>query len=67
MFALKTIIWAGLRLFGLQTNWLRYRWKQYPRYLSDLDNIKFDEFFRQFEQSQPELSVDSGSFNDIRP
>jgi glycosyltransferase involved in cell wall biosynthesis len=67
MFALKTIIWAGLRLFGLQANWLRYRWKQYPRYLSDLDNIKFDEFFRQFEQSQPELSVDSGSFNDVRP
>lgn len=49
LFALKTVLWAGLRLLGLRANWLRYRWKRYPPSLGELDGPRFDEFFKKFE------------------
>jgi glycosyltransferase involved in cell wall biosynthesis len=63
LFALKTALWAGLRLLGLRANWLRYRWKQYPLCLSELDSLRFEEFLKEFEDKRMKLSIGSGSFN----
>jgi glycosyltransferase involved in cell wall biosynthesis len=63
VFALKTVLWAALRLFGLRASWLRYRWKQYPRFLSERDSARFADFFRKFERPGYELSVCNGSFD----
>jgi cellulose synthase/poly-beta-1,6-N-acetylglucosamine synthase-like glycosyltransferase len=60
LFALKTVLWAGLRLLGLRASWLRYHWRQYPSSLSDLDNVAFGEFFKKFEEVRHQFSVDSG-------
>jgi glycosyltransferase involved in cell wall biosynthesis len=62
LFALKTAVWAVLRLLGLRANWLRYRWKQYPLSLSELDSLRFEEFFKKFERPGQEFSI-GGGFN----
>jgi glycosyltransferase involved in cell wall biosynthesis len=63
LFALKTALWAALRLFGLRASWPSYRWKQYPRSLSELDSVRFADFFRNFERPGYGLSVGSGSLD----
>lgn len=60
LFALKTTLWACLRLVGMRASWLHYRWKQYPLSLSELDSIRFEEFFKEFERPEHKLSVGSG-------
>jgi glycosyltransferase involved in cell wall biosynthesis len=63
VFALKTVLWAGLRLLGLHASWLRYHWRQYPSSLSELDNVTFEEFFTKFEEARYQFSVDSGRYS----
>jgi glycosyltransferase involved in cell wall biosynthesis len=63
LFALKTVLWAALRLFGLRASWLCYRWKQYPRSLSELDSVRFADFLGDYERPECELSVGSGSLD----
>jgi hypothetical protein len=64
IFALKTVLWAALRLLGLRASWLRYRWRQYPLSLSDSDNVTFGEFFKKFEEARHQFSVDTGRSSD---
>ena len=59
LFALKTVLWAALRLCGLRVSWPHYRWQQYPRSLSELDSVRFAEFFGDFERLGCELSFGS--------
>jgi glycosyltransferase involved in cell wall biosynthesis len=64
LFALKTVLWAALRLLGLHTSWLHYRWKRYPLFLSELDRPMFDEFFKEFERpTLMKIGIGSGSSN----
>ena len=60
VFALKTVLWAGLRLLGMRASWLRYRWWQYPFPLSELDKVTFEEFFKKFEEARYQFSADGG-------
>jgi glycosyltransferase involved in cell wall biosynthesis len=55
LFALKTCVWAALRLMGLRANWLHYCWKRYPSSFGELDNIAFQQFFKKFEKSPHEF------------
>jgi glycosyltransferase involved in cell wall biosynthesis len=54
-FALKTALWAILRLLGLRASWLLYRWIQYPPNLSEFDSLKFEEFFEEAEGMDHEV------------
>ena len=65
LFALKTCVWAALRLIGLRASWLRYHWKRYPYSLGELDNIAFEQFFKKFEESPRNLSLASGGSSHV--
>lgn len=49
IFALKTVLWAVIRLFGIRVSLLGYRWRRYPSCLSDIDKVPFDRFFQSIE------------------
>jgi glycosyltransferase involved in cell wall biosynthesis len=59
IFAMKTCLWAVLRLLGLRASFLRYQWRTYPASLSRLDRVTFEEFFSEFESPLDKTSVDS--------
>lgn len=60
LFALKVFVWALLRLIGLHASWMRYHWRCYPFSLSQSDNITFEQFFKNFDESRSDVTTDSG-------
>lgn len=54
LFAVKTFLWTILRLFGLSSSVIPYRWKAYPAVLADTEAAALAEMLRE---ENPEASV----------
>lgn len=55
IFMAKTVLWAILRLLGKRMSLVGYRWRRYPLYLSELDKVPFELYFRSLDKPKSAL------------